>query len=113
EVTDACEAEPVAPLADEAHQVGTVAKPVRGRREAGVLRPVAADGDQVLDPARHHQLAVPRDLVATRLDGRDVHRALDAEPLDAIDDLDGRLTWLSARAGDGEERGLQRADRKG
>src|SRR5262245_54083697 len=110
-VAAADQGERMALLADVAHQIGGVAEAVGRRAEVGVLRAVAADGDQVLDPARDHQLAVAGDLLAAGLDGGDVDRALEPETLDALDDLDRRLARLAAGAGDRHEGGRERTER--
>src|SRR5262249_2745222 len=102
------QAERVPALADEAHEVGTVAEPVGGGPERRIVRDVTTDGDQVFDAPRHHQLAVPRDLLPAGLDGGDVHGSLDPEPLDALDDLHGRLARPAAGARHRDEGGGQR-----
>src|SRR5437016_5298724 len=105
------QAEVVAALADEADHVERVAKAVRRRAEAGILRTVAADRDHVLDTAPDEELAVRRDLVPARLDAGHVRRALEAERADARHQLDRRLARLRPGAGHGDEPRAQRPER--
>src|SRR5262245_3357602 len=108
------QAERMAALSDEADQIDGVPEAVARGDEAGVLRNVAPDGDEVLDAARQHEVAVSRDLVAAGLDGGDVDRAFDPEPLDALDDRDRRFAGPAAGAGhrhEGRTQGPQRVDR--
>src|SRR5256885_230486 len=108
------QAEVVAALADEADHVERVAKAVRRRAEAGILRAVAADRDHVLDAAPGDQRAVRRDLVPARLVAGHVRRALEPERTDAGHQLDRRLARLRPGARYGDEpraEGAQRVDR--
>src|SRR5262249_26960136 len=107
------QAERMGALPDEADQVDGVPEAVARRYEAGVFRKVAPDGDEVLDAARQDEVAVSRDVVAAGLDGGDVDRAVDPEPLDAFDDRDRCLARLAAGARDrheGRTEGPERVD---
>src|SRR5262249_55090612 len=110
-VSAADQADRMGALPDEADQIDGVPEAVAWRRKAGVLGNVTPDGDEVLDAARQHQVAVARDVVAAGLDGGDVDRAFDPEPLDALDDRDRRFAGLAAGAGHRHERRTQGPER--
>src|SRR5439155_6595489 len=108
------QAEAVPSLAHEADHVDGVAEAVGRPAECRVLRHVAPDRDDVLDAATDHQVAMCRDLLATRLDARHVGRGFDAERADARYQLDRRPARLRAGARDRDEaraERLQRLDR--
>ncbi len=68
---------------------------------------------RLVDGSRGDQVVVRRELLATRLDARDVGSRLDAERADAHHELDGCLARLGPRTGHRDEarsEGLQRLD---
>src|SRR5437870_7123893 len=105
------QAQLVAARAYEADHVDGIAEAVEWRVKARLARPIAANGDHVLDAARLDQLVVRRELLAPGLDARDVRRCLDAERPDARPSLHRRLARLGTRPRHRDESRPQRFER--